>query len=160
MRILLDIPLLMTDVIRQINGAPVDAALPNTVPAIATDSREAMPGDLFFAMVGERYDGHDYVASLLKEGVYAVTSRRMSGCILVDSTVSALQKLSAYYKTLLPHLKATVAVTGSVGKTTVKNLCRELLLPVFQVHATTESLNNQIGLFRFTFPQPSVFELL
>src|SRR5580698_8690100 len=89
------------------------------------DSRTVQPGELFFAVKGERLDGHDFVEQALEKGaVAAVVEKdqgrcpRQSGLLAVDDTLAALQTLATAVRKLWD--KPLVAVTGSAGKTTTK----------------------------------------
>lgn len=123
--------------------------------AVATgysiDSRTLNHGDLFFALEGEHFDGHDYVTTALEKGAVAVVVRpgRVVGVdahrlLVVDDTLKALQSLGAAARRLWG--KPVLAVTGSVGKTTTKDVLAHLLSTRFRVMKTTGNLNNHIGL--------------
>lgn len=114
------------------------------------DSRQVKEGDLFFALTGEHQDGHDFVASALEKGaIRAVISRpeyQNERTILVDNTLNALQTLAASWKATLNPF--TLAITGSSGKTTIKELTRNVLTHAFGkecVLATEGNLNNHLG---------------
>ena len=115
------------------------------------DSRTLNPGDLFFALVGDRFDGHDYVQRALeKGGVAAVVQAEWSvnadpqRLLPVDDTLKALQSLGKAARRLWG--KPLLAVTGSAGKTTTKDLLAHVLSMRFRVMKTTGNLNNHIGL--------------
>jgi UDP-N-acetylmuramoyl-tripeptide--D-alanyl-D-alanine ligase len=116
------------------------------------DSRTIAPGELFFAVKGERLDGHDYVESALQKGaVGAVVARSqltrfpvMSGLLAVDDTLVALQSLATAVRRLWG--KKLIAVTGSAGKTTTKELIAHLLAAKFRVLKSEGNLNNHFGL--------------
>jgi UDP-N-acetylmuramoyl-tripeptide--D-alanyl-D-alanine ligase len=109
------------------------------------DSRNLQPGDVFVATRGERVDGHDYASSACESGAVAVLSERDLGqvpCIVVDDSVAALGRIAAWYRREV--LTATViALTGSSGKTTTKDLIAGLLDGV--VVAAQGSFNTEIG---------------
>lgn len=114
------------------------------VAGIGFDTRNIAPGDLFVALKGER-DGHDFVAEALSRGAAgALVSRDMPGPILrVDDTLYALTRLAAAARA---RTRAKiVAVTGSVGKTTTKEMLRRALSAFGTVHAAEASFNNHIG---------------
>jgi UDP-N-acetylmuramoyl-tripeptide--D-alanyl-D-alanine ligase len=115
------------------------------------DSRTLSPGDLFIAVKGERYDGHDYVAAALDQGAVAaiVQSGRAINAdstrlLFVEDTLSALQSLGAAARRLWG--KPLLAVTGSAGKTTTKEILAHILATRFRVMKSTGNLNNHIGL--------------
>jgi len=119
---------------------------------LQVDSREVLIGDLFIALKGEALDGHDYVADAFARGaVAAIVSRtRMAGVssddprlMLVDDTDIALANLARAARVRAPaHV---VAVTGSVGKTTVTHGLRELMADQTETHASVRSFNNHVG---------------
>ena len=115
------------------------------------DSRTVNFGDLFIALPGERFDGHDFVVSALEKGAVAALvqsgraipadSRRL---LYVEDTLRALQSLGAAARRLWG--KPLLAVTGSAGKTTTKEILAHLLSTRFRVMKSTGNLNNHIGL--------------
>lgn len=117
---------------------------------VTTDSRDVRPGDLFVALKGERFDGNDFVAQVLAQGaVAAVTSVAGAGArIVVADTLLALGSLAAFWRARFESTRI-VAVTGSNGKTTVKEMLATILAHYAGadcVHATRGNLNNHIGL--------------
>ncbi len=110
---------------------------------ISTDTRELSAGDLYFALPGTRFDGEAFIARANDLGAISV-GRSDSASICVHDTVSALSELARRYKGSFFE-KPTVAITGSVGKTTTKNLTAALLSKSYKVHATKGNLNNEIG---------------
>jgi len=121
-----------------------------TIVAYTFDSRQARPGSLFFALKGIR-DGHDYIAEAQKRGaVAACVSRKVKdlppdfGLIQVDDTLHALQQLAA--RVLAESQLRVVGITGSIGKTSTKELTAGLLSERFAVLKSMGNYNNQIGL--------------
>jgi UDP-N-acetylmuramoyl-tripeptide--D-alanyl-D-alanine ligase len=118
---------------------------------ICTDSRQAQEGDLFFALPGERFDGHDFLLEAIKKGVTAIVAERgrlpanFRGCpvIRVGSTRQALVKLAAAHRKefALP----AVAVCGSNGKTMTKELIASVLREKLATLWSEASFNNDIG---------------
>jgi UDP-N-acetylmuramoyl-tripeptide--D-alanyl-D-alanine ligase len=115
------------------------------------DSRTLNPGDLFIALPGERFDGHDYVQAALEKGAVAavVQSGRTIEAdarqlLYVEDTLHSLQSLGAAARRL--WAKPVLAVTGSAGKTTTKEILAHLLAKRFRVMKSTGNLNNHIGL--------------
>ena len=122
-----------------------------TFSGVTTDSRAIAPGDLFVALKGDRFDGHDYVGQARARGaVAALVSRPVAGgpCVVADDTRLALGRLAADWRArfALP----LVALTGSNGKTTVKEMLRAILHAhvgeADAVLATEGNLNNDIGM--------------
>ena len=123
-----------------------------TVKRIVTDSRDIQPGDVFFALAGERFDAHDFVADVLAKGATAaVVSREdcaaLNGALTVSDTLAALQTLAKAWRN---HIQPFVfGITGSSGKTTVKEMLASVLRNRFgeeAVLATAGNFNNHIGL--------------
>jgi len=114
------------------------------VSGISIDTRTLVPGDLFVALQGER-DGHDFVeAAFAKGAAAALVARPMPGnVILVPDTLRGLERLGAAARAR--SAAKIVAVTGSVGKTTAKEMLRRMLSGFGAVHAAEASFNNHIG---------------
>jgi UDP-N-acetylmuramoyl-tripeptide--D-alanyl-D-alanine ligase len=115
------------------------------------DSRTLNPGDLFIAIAGERFDGHDYVEEALDKGAAGAlvqTGKLVNGdprrLLHVEDTVKALQSLGAAARRLWG--KPLLAVTGSAGKTTTKEILAEILATRFRVMKSSGNLNNHLGL--------------
>ena len=135
-----------------LGGIP-DAVADVLVSSVAIDSRAVVPGTLFVALPGEHVDGHDYVAAAAAAGaVAAVTTRDLPGAaiplLVVDDAAGALADLA---REVLLRLRAAgevvvVGITGSVGKTSTKDLLSALLAPLGEVVAPVASFNNEIGL--------------
>jgi UDP-N-acetylmuramoyl-tripeptide--D-alanyl-D-alanine ligase len=137
--------------VRQALGLRVDLAHDDvTYTGVSTDSRSIGEGQLYVALVGERFDGHDFVADAMSRGARgAVVSRPPSGAedarlYPVEDTLVALGALAAHRRT---RLRApVVAITGSSGKTSTKDLTAAALGGARRVHATRGNLNNRIGM--------------
>ncbi|MGK5694122.1 UDP-N-acetylmuramoyl-tripeptide--D-alanyl-D-alanine ligase [Streptomyces sp. URMC 128] len=122
-----------------------DPAVQVTGPVVR-DSREAGPGSLFVAFAGERVDGHDFAAAVVEAGAVAVLGTRPVGvpAIVVDDVQTALGALARH---VVQRLGATlVALTGSAGKTSTKDLIAQVLQRKAPTVFTPGSLNNEIGL--------------
>ena len=126
---------------------------------VQTDSRKAAAGDLFVAIVGERMDGHRFVQGAMEAGaegclVSTAPDSIPEGkfCVMVPDTAKAMGDLAAYYRRKLGL--PVVAVTGSVGKTTTKDMVASVLSSRFRTLKTAGNLNNHLGLpmtvFRLT----------
>lgn len=118
------------------------------VSSICTDSREAAPGSLFVAIPGERVDGHKYINMALSQGAALALAEQEGDyprdrVLLVDDTVKAMLTLAAWYR---DRMSATVvAITGSVGKTTTKDMIAAVLSTRFRTVKTIGNQNNEIG---------------
>ncbi|MEU9392408.1 UDP-N-acetylmuramoyl-tripeptide--D-alanyl-D-alanine ligase [Streptomyces sp. NPDC048324] len=122
-----------------------DPSVQVTAPVVR-DSRQVEPGSLFVAFVGERVDGHDYARQVVEAGAVAVLASRPVGvpAIVVDDVQSALGALARH---VVRRLGATlVALTGSAGKTSTKDLIAQVLQRKAPTVFTPGSLNNEIGL--------------
>ena len=116
------------------------------------DSRTIQPGDLFFAVQGDRLDGHDFVEAALSRGAVAAVVRRdqltrfpsKAALLAVDDTLFALQQLAAAVRKLWG--KPLVGVTGSAGKTTTKEIVAHVLATKYRVLKSQGNLNNHFGL--------------
>lgn len=117
---------------------------------VSTDTRSIRPGDIFVALVGDRFDGHDFVVAAVEAGARAVVvSRDMTlatddvAIFTVQDTLVALGSLARFRRVVWGG--TLIAVAGSNGKTSTKELLRAALESRFRVHATTGNLNNRIG---------------
>ncbi len=116
------------------------------------DSRTVQPGELFFAVKGERLDGHDFVDQALSRGAIAAVVEKAqlaryadsAGLLAVDDTLVALQTLATAVRKIWG--KTAIGVTGSMGKTTTKEAMAHLLAIKYRVHRTKGNFNNHFGL--------------
>ena len=121
------------------------------VGRVCTDSRQLQPGDFFVPLVGERFDGHHFLAQLPEHKVQAAVVSRSwteplpSGLLhwRVDDTLLAYQQLALLHRRALA--KPLVAVTGSAGKTTTRELIRAALAPLGAIQASEGNNNNDVG---------------
>lgn len=122
------------------------------ITSVSTDTRSIEKGCVFLAVKGERFDGHDFAVKAVESGAEAViTEREIEGipCIVVESTRMAYLKLAEYYrKKFNPIL---VGITGSVGKTTTKEMVSLVLSEKYNTLKTSGNLNNEIGLPKTLF---------
>jgi UDP-N-acetylmuramoyl-tripeptide--D-alanyl-D-alanine ligase len=138
--------------------APTDQAATGQYDGRATaqgysiDSRTVQPGELFFAIKGERLDGHDFVEQALSRGAIGAVVRtdqlarysNAAGLLAVDDTLAALQTLAAAVRKMWG--KTAIGVTGSMGKTTTKEAMAHLLAIKYRVHRAKGNFNNHFGL--------------
>ena len=116
--------------------------------AVTTDSRRITPGCVFFALKGETFDGNQFARQALQQGAaLAVVSdpalEGVEGCLRVDDVLQTLQDLARHHREHL-HIPV-IGITGTNGKTTTKELVREVLQKRYRVHATTGNYNNHLG---------------
>jgi UDP-N-acetylmuramoyl-tripeptide--D-alanyl-D-alanine ligase len=119
------------------------------------DSRTVQSGEMFFAVKGDRFDGHDFVEQALSKGAAVVRRDQLArypaqsgltkpGLLAVDDTLIALQTLAAAVRKLWG--KTAIGITGSMGKTTTKEAMAHLLSSRYRVHKTKGNFNNHFGL--------------
>ena len=117
-------------------------------PFVSTDSRKISPGCIFFAIKGETFNGNRFAAAALEKGAsLAVVDEEVqadaSRCLKVEDSLRALQQLAAVHR---ENIQAEIlAITGSNGKTTTKELVGRVLSAVYPAFATSGNLNNHIG---------------
>ena len=121
---------------------------------IERDARLVQPGDLFIALRGERFDGHDFVDDAAAAGAAAALVRRDWAderrkpplpLLVVDDPLAALQRLAAWWRSQLPDL-LVVGITGSVGKTSTKETVASVLSRLGPTYRSPGNLNSEIGL--------------
>lgn len=130
-----------------------------SITGVVRDNRDVQPGNLFVAIPGERVDGHSFIEDAYARGAACVLSQRKepggTSCasgqnreeqsyILVKSTTDAMKKLAAYYRRALDI--RVVGITGSVGKTSTKEMIASVLGQKYRVLKTDGNYNNEIGL--------------
>ncbi|MBA2811933.1 UDP-N-acetylmuramoyl-tripeptide--D-alanyl-D-alanine ligase [Streptomyces sp. KM273126] len=142
------IALSLAEIAEVVGGQTYDIPDPSVrvTGPVVRDSREAGPGSLFVAFVGERVDGHDFARQVVEAGAAAVLASRPVGvpAIVVEDVQTALGALARH---VVQKLGATlVALTGSAGKTSTKDLIAQVLQRKAPTVWTPGSLNNEIGL--------------
>lgn len=139
------------DMIAATAGRPFGAP-PEGITGISIDSRSIGPGEAFFAIKGDRVDGHDYASMAMANGaaLLVVNESRLPAMgrltvpmIVVEDVLAALAKLGVAARARTEA--KIIAVTGSVGKTTTKEMLRHVLAPSGKVHASVASFNNHWG---------------
>ena len=128
----------------QIFGTPTDGE----ITAVTADSRKTERGCMFAAIVGTRVDGHDFINAAFEAGAACCLCEKVpdnpaGGCIQVADTQRALGEIAAYYRGLFDI--PVIAVIGSVGKTTAKEMIYRVLARRFDVLKTEGNLNNELG---------------
>lgn len=137
------------EIVRAAQGVLMNFEEDFEVSGISIDSRKINTGDMFIALIGESFDGHDFIDKAIENGAVLVITQRMpEDCtiphILVEDTLKALQDIAFYYRSKF-HIPF-VAVTGSSGKTTTKDMITSVLSQRFNVLKTEGNFNNAIGL--------------
>lgn len=146
------IPIPLAEVVALTSGRLAGVTEADAVPLlvdgpVVTDSREAAPGGLYVARVGEHADGHDFAAAAVGAGcVAALTTRPLEGlpCVVVDDTQEAFAALARAVVDRSPHL-AVVGITGSSGKTSTKDLLGTVLATAGPTVAPVGSYNSEVG---------------
>ncbi len=146
-------PITLDDASRVLCAAPMDLH-GRTFCSVCTDTREGTRDALFFALHGDRSDGHSFVASAEIGGAAgAVVEREVPGIampqLLVANTYTALGQLAAYYRSLFTP--RVVGITGSVGKTSVKNMLGTILQLTMPTVVSQRNHNNEIGVPKTLF---------
>ena len=144
-------PFLLKDVVSATGGRFFgdESALEREVTGVTSDSRAAGTGSLFVAFKGARADGHDFMAGCLEKGATACVSEREplsdreSPCIVVPSSLSAIGALARWHRARFEM--PVIGVTGSVGKTTTKEMIAAVLSRRFNTHKTQKNFNNELG---------------
>ena len=155
----------LADIFEALTGSrPTQAA---SIPHAAIDSRQVQAGSLFIAIPGENVDGHDYVGAAFENGAaFALIQHEIAGdfktidireniseewdgldtplCLLVENTVTALQEIARFWRNKLDL--RVVGITGSVGKSTTKELVAQALSRRYHTLKNPGNLNNEIGL--------------
>ena len=135
------------DIVKATGGIIISGDESGIVNTITTDSRKAEKDTLFIPLIGERADGHDFIPGALENGAISLTDRNIEGVsgtlIKVYDTKKALGDIAKYYKKKY-HLPS-VAITGSVGKTTTKDMISGVLSKKYNTHKTPNNFNNDIG---------------
>lgn len=156
MRVDLQIPLALSE-LSVLLKAPINATNVK-IKTVCTDTREAEAGDLFIALRGENDNGEKYVSDAKAKGCYVLAESNFAD-IRVTDTSEALLDIAHYYKSKLP-LKKTVAVTGSVGKSTTVKFLSKILGAKYKVHSPGGNFNNNIGLPLTILSTPKDTEVL
>jgi UDP-N-acetylmuramoyl-tripeptide--D-alanyl-D-alanine ligase len=135
-----------------------------TINSVSIDSRVVKQGGVFFAIKGVNHDGHDFVNQAFENGAAcAVVQRRIDFAadktvLLVDDTIKALGELAQFIRS--NSSCKVIAVTGSVGKTTTKNMLCHVLSGRFKCFAAPKSFNNNIGVPLTVFDAPDDCEFI
>ncbi len=118
------------------------------IAGVSTDTRHIRPGELFIALQGDNFDGHIFVRQALEKGAGAVMTHKQMGpgvpAVFVDDTLQALGALARGYRMF--HPVQVVGVTGSVGKTTTKEMIADVLATTYKTCRSEGNHNNNVGL--------------
>lgn len=143
----------IADLVKAVKGTLLAGEEDDRVTSVSTDSRSVKEGGLFVPIIGERVDAHDFIAGALTlGGIATFTSRKGEkiefipgkAYIQVEDTLTALQDFAAYYRRLFSI--PLIGITGSVGKTTTKEMVAAALATRYKVLKTIGNMNSQVGL--------------
>jgi len=145
-------PMKLSEIIEAVGGVPLGVCdLDMDIHEVGTDSRTIKKGTLFVPLSGEQFDGHEYIGDALLGGAVACFTGTVPQTLLegkayiqVADPLKALGMLAKYYKSKYPV--PMVAVTGSVGKTTTKDMLASVLGEKYKVLKTEGNYNNEVGL--------------
>ncbi len=146
-------PLCVNEIVEATKGRLVNGDKSLSIKGISIDSRSIKKGDLFIAIKGERFDGHDFINDAVKNGASGIILSSLHSplktlspafIIKVSDTLKALQNLAGYYRGKFDV--PIVGITGSNGKTTVKDMIHNMLFQNFNPAKTIGNYNNQVGL--------------
>ncbi len=144
------IPVRLSEIARVTEGKVLSGNINAEITDITTDSRKVTDGSLFIPLVGERFDGHDFIKKAIDSGAVATITAKDTDSfedkvvIRVDDTMAALRKIAEYYRGLFNI--PVVGLTGSVGKTTTKEMVAQVLSQKMNTLKTEGNFNNEIGL--------------
>lgn len=149
------VPIQVKEVLQATGGSLLCGDENTVITEVVTDSRQVKDGTLFVPIIGERVDAHRFIPDVMRDGAAAsFTSDRTKvtergACIYVEDTLEALQKLAGWYRTQFDI--PVIGVTGSVGKTTTKEMIGTVLETKYRVLKTIGNLNSQIGVALMMF---------
>ncbi len=144
----------ISEIVKATNGEVISGNNSSEVREIITDSRSVGPGSFFIPLKGENFDGHDFIEQALDSGAIGCVMQKSTDVkisdfkdkvlIKVDDTLTAFHDIARYYrgKFDIPF----IAITGSVGKTTTKNMTSDILAQKYRVLKTQGNYNNHVGL--------------
>jgi UDP-N-acetylmuramoyl-tripeptide--D-alanyl-D-alanine ligase len=138
------------EVMEAVDGKIIYGSEDGMISSVSTNSKEMNQGSLFIPIVGENRDAHDFIEDAYKNGAIACFTSKKDiyhkniTCIKVEDTKEALQRLGTYYRSKFPI--PVIGITGSVGKTTTKEMISAVLSMKYNVLKTAGNMNSQVGL--------------
>ncbi|MCT4594382.1 MAG: UDP-N-acetylmuramoyl-tripeptide--D-alanyl-D-alanine ligase [Anaeromicrobium sp.] len=150
------------EIIKCTNGQLIEGNTREEIKRISTDSRDIKENDMFIALIGENFDGHKFLKSAASKGAKTLLVSQYKNhiegvnVIKVEDTLKAMEEIAKYYISKFHILK--VAVTGSTGKTTTKDMIYNVLRKKYKVLKNKGNFNNHIGLPKTVFELDSTYE--
>ena len=161
MRVSLDIPFQIKALINALDSSLIRATVPDArITHVSTDTRNMSKGDLFIAIRGEKHDANNYVSEAIAKGCITLGEEGSGAHITVNDSNQGLLDSVNFYKSLFKNLKASIAITGSVGKSTTKSFLYKILSYGSPTHASFGNYNNLVGLAHTIFTMPENTEYL
>ncbi|MEO0092564.1 MAG: UDP-N-acetylmuramoyl-tripeptide--D-alanyl-D-alanine ligase [candidate division WOR-3 bacterium] len=145
-------PITIAEIINATQGRLIQGDKNYLIKNISIDTRKILPDDLFIAIKGKFFDGHSFIKQALERGAcgilvdnqpIGIETRRDVNIIVVNNTIQALGDIASYYRKKFQPI--VIAITGSNGKTTTKDMIAHILNQKHQVIKAPESFNNDIG---------------
>lgn len=144
----------ISEVLSHMTTIRIEGDVTRIIKAFSTDSRQVKKGALFFALEGKNHSGTDFISDIVGKGAVCIVAEKKRedrvlpykdklAVVLVEDMFSALREAATWYRQI--HNVSVVAVTGSNGKTTTKELLSRMLGLKYKVHSTYKNLNNEIG---------------
>ena len=144
------------------NKVENQSAIGLEIKNISTDSREIKAGDLYLPLIGEKFDGHDFIEEALEQGASLALSEKdfpeNKKLVKVKNTLDAYHQIANEYRKLVNPV--TIAITGSAGKTTTKELAAQALCHERKLHFTKANFNNEIGVPKTILSMPEDCSIL
>jgi UDP-N-acetylmuramoyl-tripeptide--D-alanyl-D-alanine ligase len=141
----------IADIIEATGGTLLSGSRNVAFSGVCIDSRKIRKGEVFFAIKGTRFDGHDYIVDAIERGATGVVLSKKVGdikntisVVLVDDTLASLQNIARYFRHKFAG--SVVAITGTAGKTTTKEITALVLSKRLKVHKNEGNINNEYGI--------------
>jgi UDP-N-acetylmuramoyl-tripeptide--D-alanyl-D-alanine ligase len=157
--------MIVKEVLYATGGKLLAGSEDTVISRVTTDSREVQPGDLFIPLIGERFDAHKFLPQAAENGASAVLVSEESAAgglpgvtaVMVPDTLTAMQDLAKYYLRKIDVKK--ISVTGSVGKTTTRDMIYYICSERFKTGRPQKNYNNQVGVPLTIFSLDSSYEM-